>query len=353
MYRTRRTRLALAIGLWIAADPCSAQEMTAHFIDVGQGEATLLEFPCGAILIDAGAQSEWYSGRLMTYLRKFFERRVDLEGTLESVIITHPHIDHNRALQRVFGEFQVNRYIDNGWTQGRGAAKARWVRRQIEEGSVGAKLVEITDDMVSAVTPRKGLTNRDIDPLKCDDCDPQIHILSARQLEDPGWASGEFGDQNNHSVVVRVDFGESSFLFTGDLEEYAIETMVDWYSQGPMLDVDVYQVGHHGSYNGTTTSLMTAMTPEFAVISCGKPGSRGRWTAYSYGHPRESTIALLEQHVTGTRTVKAVKVATGVKKFEAHTVSKAIYATPWDRTVRIRGRLDADPVWVAPTAPDP
>lgn len=348
MYMTRWTKLAFAIGLWIVADPCSAQEMTAHFIDVGQGDATLLEFPCGAILIDAGAQSEWYSGRLMTYLRKFFERRDDLEGTLESVIITHPHIDHNLALQRVFEEFQVNRYIDNGWTQGRGAAKARWVRRQIEDGNIGAKLVEITDDMIAAVDPATGLTSEEIDPIRCDGCDPEIRILSSRLLEDPGWASGEFGNQNNHSVVVRVDFGESSFLFTGDLEEPAIETMVDWYSQGHMLDVDVYQVGHHASYNGTTASLMTAMTPEFAIISCGKPGSRGRWTAYSYGHPRESTIALLEQHVTGMRAAKTVKVATRVKRFKDHTVNKAIYATPWDRTVRIRGRLDADPVWVAP-----
>ena len=349
MHMTRWTTLALAIGLWLAVRPCRGQEMTVHFIDVGQGEATLLEFPCGAILIDAGAQSAWYSGRLMTYLRSFFERRDDLEGTLDSVIITHPHIDHNRALKRIFEEFQVNRYIDNGWTQGQGAANARWVRTQIEDGNVATKLIVITDDMIAALDPRTGLTSADIDPISCDDCDPEIHILASRQLDDPGWAPGEFGNPNNHSVVVRVDFGESSFLFTGDLQEPAIETMVDWYSEGSMLDVDVYQVGHHASHNGTTTSLMTAMTPEFAVISCGKPGSRGQRTAYAYGHPRESTITLLEQHVSGTRTAEVVKIATGTKRFKKHTVSKAIYATPWDRTVRIRGRLDADPVWLPPS----
>lgn len=348
MYMTRWTKLVLLIGLWIAADPCPGQVMTAHFIDVGQGDATLLEFPCGAILIDAGAQSGWYSGRLITYLRKFFERRSDLDGTLESVIITHPHIDHNRALERVFEEFQVNRYIDNGWTRGSGGAKARWVRRQIEEGGIDSKLIVITDDMVTGVEPRTGLTSKDIDPIKCDNCDPKIHILASRLSDDPGWASGVFGNQNNHSIVVRVVFGESSFLFTGDLEEPAIETMVDWYSRGDMLDVDVYQVGHHGSYNGTTASLMTAMTPKIAVISCGKPGSRGRWTAYSFGHPRASTITLLEQHVTGMRTPEEVKIAIRTKTFKNHTVSKAIYATPWDKTVTIRGRLDADPIWVAP-----
>lgn len=348
MYMTRWTKLVLLIGLWIAADPCSGQVMTVHYIDVGQGDATLLEFPCGAILIDAGSQSEWYSGRLMTYLRKFFERREDLDGTLDSVIITHPHTDHNRALKRVFKEFQVNLYIDNGWTIGGGAAKARWVRKQIEDGNIDTKLVEITDDMVAAVDPRTGLTSADIDPIQCDESDPEIHILASRLLEDPGWAPGEFGNVNNHSIVVRVVFGESSFLFTGDMQEPAIETMVDWYSVGNMLDVDVYQVGHHAAANGTTVSLMTAMTPEIAVISCGKAGSRGSRTAYAYGHPRDSTITLLEQHVTGTRTPKPVKIATRPKKFENHTVSKAIYATPWDNTVRIRGRLDAEPIFVAP-----
>lgn len=350
MYMTRWTKLVLLIGLWIAADPCSGQEMTAHYIDVGQGDATLLEFPCGAILIDAGSQSEWYSGRLMSYLRKFFERREDLEGTLDSVIITHPHTDHNRALQRVFAEFQVNRYIDNGRTEGSGgAAMARWVRTQKEEGRIDTKIVAITDDMVTAIDPRTGLTSADIDPIQCDDCDPEIHILASRLLEDPGWAPGAFGNPNNHSIVVRVVFGESSFLFTGDMQKPAIETMVDWYSAGDMLDVDVYQVGHHAADNGTTLSLMTAMTPEIAVISCGKPGSRGPRTAYKYGHPRASTMTLLEQHVNGTRIDKLVKIATRPKKFKSHTVSKAIYATAWDRTVKIRGRLNADPMWVAPS----
>lgn len=72
----------------------------------------------------------------------------------------------------------------------------------------------------------------------------------------------------NHSLVIRVAFGEASFLFTGDLETRAIETLVEYYEGSGLLDVDVYQVGHHGSYNGTSDEIMRAIVrPEIAVIA--------------------------------------------------------------------------------------
>ncbi len=344
MHKRCSLTIALMFALWIAPTASYGQTMTVHFIDVGQADATLLEFPCGAILIDAGSQSKWYTGRLVSYLRKFFERRDDLEGTLDVVFITHPHDDHNRALQRIMDEFQVDRYIDNGWTQGRGARPARWVRKQIEKGNLDTELTEITDDQITALNHRNGLTNGEIDPIRCEACDPRIRILSSRQLDNPGWPYGAFSNPNNHSIAIRVDFGNSSFLFTGDLQDPAIETMVEWYGDTEELDVDVYQVGHHGAENGTTQSLLEAMTPEMAVISCGKASSRGNRTAHTFGHPRKTTVILLENHVNGVRAPSRVKVATGVKKFESRTIAKEIYATGWDGTVRIQGRLDADPI---------
>ena len=93
MYMTRRAKLALAIGLWIAAAACSGQEMTAHFIDVGQGDATLLEFPCGAILIDAvilGYATSWVvPGRLGELVRPALlagRQRLPLGPCLGSVV---------------------------------------------------------------------------------------------------------------------------------------------------------------------------------------------------------------------------------------------------------------------------
>jgi beta-lactamase superfamily II metal-dependent hydrolase len=94
--------------------------MYVYYISVGQADATLLEFPCGAILIDAGAQDDNYSDTLVNYLKNFFDKRPDLNNTLEAIIIIHNHIDYIRVLKDVVKNFTVKRYIDNGQTQGVG-----------------------------------------------------------------------------------------------------------------------------------------------------------------------------------------------------------------------------------------
>src|SRR5689334_2104015 len=108
---------AFQLFLWTAAyfigHPSRAQEanvMNAHYINVGQGAAVLLEFPCGAILIDAGAQDDHYKKNLVDYLTKFFDRRKDLNKTIALLMITHPHIDHNEALKEVADKFRIERY---------------------------------------------------------------------------------------------------------------------------------------------------------------------------------------------------------------------------------------------------
>jgi competence protein ComEC len=84
--------------------------MTFHFIDIGQGDATLLEFPCGAALIDTGGElNELFDSNkaLLAYLDAFFARRKDLGGTLDLLLITHPHIDHNRSALAVLERYTV------------------------------------------------------------------------------------------------------------------------------------------------------------------------------------------------------------------------------------------------------
>ena len=69
-----------------------------------------------------------------------------------------------------------------------------------------------------------GLTDATIDPFDCPGMNPEIRILSGRIEEKPdGWTNKDFGNPNNHSIVTRVDFGQSSFLFTGDMETEAID----------------------------------------------------------------------------------------------------------------------------------
>jgi len=153
-----------------------------------------------------------------------------------------------------------------------------------------------------------GLVNADIDPLACNDRNPEIRILQGSFKDaNPGWPEGEFENQNNHSLVTRVEFGTASFLFMGDLEVAGIELLVDYYNETPtanrLLDADVLQVGHHGSYNATTLQLLNAVTPRVAVIPVGfwmfgAAADEGRFATFDYGHPRRSTVELLASHPT-------------------------------------------------------
>src|SRR6185312_2185829 len=154
-----------------------------------------------------------------------------------------------------------------------------------------------------------GLSDAIIDAVNCPTVDPQIRVLSGKQAENPGWSDGDFENGNNKSLVIRIDYGHASFLFTGDLEEPAIETLVDYYSGTPMLDVDVWEVGHHGSANGVTASLLAAMSPEIAVMSVGLHDVDEVWTAYRYGHPRRSAGQLIEPALLFSRAPVDEQVA--------------------------------------------
>lgn len=334
------TRL-VSLCLFLVATCVSAAEpeMRAHFIDVGQGACTLLEFPCGAILIDTGGQDDEHVDHLVEYLQEFFARRTDLNNELASLIISHPHLDHTRGVKAVFSNFRVRNYLDNGIVTGSGKAGPKFVR---ENHPNVIRVINNEDDHLPSTT---GLSDEHIDPIACPDCDPVIRVLSGGLTENPGWTDGEFENQNNHSVVVRVDFGESSFLFTGDLETPAIEKLVEDYANTNLLDVDVYLCGHHGSANGTTDSLVSEMTPQVAVFGVGK-ASFGRnkprgFNTFSFGHPRRSIVELLSAAIPGRRSRPIeVEVADKARRFSPETISKRIYATGWDGDVTLTATFD-------------
>jgi len=165
-----------------------------------------------------------------------------------------------------------------------------------------------------------------------------------------GLSKEEVKNPNNHSIVLRVDYGAGSLLFTGDLEDGAIDNMVDYYAGSDSLDVDVYQVGHHGSANGTTDKLVQAMSPKLAVISMG-PYCRagidwtgGDWVGRRYGHPRTNVIEMLERGVKlEGRDDPNVHVATAPFRFESFPLTKKIYGTGWDGTIVLKVKKDG---WV-------
>jgi competence protein ComEC len=327
----------------------SEERAAAHFVKAGQANCTVLEFPCGVVLIDCGVDSH-HTDAVTTYLDKLFERRPDLNRTIEAIFITHPHIDHTSSLRPVIERFNVRRLVDSGQIEGMGGRAQRWVRQEVAEERLDLVLREVADEEIASLATITGLADAEIDPLRCDRCDPEIRILSAARYVDPGWAPGAFENANNHSLVIRIDYGSASLLFTGDLEEHAAETLVARYRGTRMHDVDVYKVGHHGSHNGTTDHLLQVMTPHIAVISMGRwdygrraGGQATPFTTFAYGHPRTTILEMLEERIRGYRS-QPVKVMAGLgsRRFQEYTVRRRIYATGWDGTIQLAFSADRD-----------
>jgi len=187
-----------------------------------------------------------------------------------------------------------------------------------------------TDEIGSA-----GFTNAVIDPVNCTGTNPVIKILWGASATNPGWSNTAFLNANNHSLVIKIEYGTSSLLITGDLEEAAQRSLLAKYNGTTLLDADVYLVGHHGSKNGTTQNLLDKITPQMALIGVGDPGRKVIWTAWAFGHPNKGILDMLQNKLTATRTTIHVHAGTGAKTFVPYTVSKAIYATGWDNNVVI------------------
>lgn len=323
----------------------SGEVARVHFVNVGQGDATLLEFPCGLMMIDAGGRTDAHGDQLVSYVESVMQRSGISE--INTIFVTHTHTDHNRSLQKIVENFPVRNYVHNGIYNGSGRHKARWMRDHRNENGRNIHSREVKQAEIAALSNRTGLTDHYIDPLNCtESTDPVFRVISGHyETNTAGWPEGEFENGNNKGIVIRVDYGESSFLFTGDMEEHAIDTLVDFYVGTPMLDVDVYQVGHHGSYNGTNTHLMQAMSPDIAVMSFGPHTVEQSWTAWAYGHPRQVLVNMLDTFIDRQRrSPKTVHIAPRTKTFIPRTMSDAIYGTGWDGTIVIEANASGQMV---------
>jgi competence protein ComEC len=326
--------------------PLPSGQMRAHFINVGQGSSVLLEFSCAAALIDTGGEkNDQFDGvqALQTYLDQFFTRRSDLKKTLSLVLITHAHIDHTRGLPMVLSRYVVRDYVDNGAETGSGGRQQKAAHAKADAGGSSMARQAVSEPEVDV---KNGLTSKIISPISCDK-DIQFHAMWGALQADGGWTKTVLNDQNDSSVVTRLDFGKTPFLFMGDLEEDVHGAMLGFFCDKlsvpcAPLHADVYHVAHHGSYNGTSPDLVAAVTPKMAVISMGPPDRNAVWTAVAYGHPRKVAVDMLEPAVTLTRsppvgaqlaTKAGSKGAASAGEFVPESISKAIYATGWDGTV--------------------
>src|SRR5688572_16078595 len=157
-------------------------QMRVHQINVGQGSATLIEFPCAAILIDAGGEQNPFcrsTDSLKAYLDAFFERRQDLKHTLQCVYLTHPHIDHTRGVDIILDPpFVIKNVVTDGMKASptSGQTKLHSKAQDSEENEdpnddIGLQPVDV------ALLGTSGFTNDIIDPVNCNGTNPVIRIL--------------------------------------------------------------------------------------------------------------------------------------------------------------------------------
>lgn len=324
----------------------TSAQMKLHFIDVGQGSACLVEFPCGAILVDAGGEKNTdfdSNEKLKAYLSDFFDRRADLKNTLQCFYITHPHIDHTRGVPTILeAKYKIKNLVTNGMETGSGKAQQTKMHKLVDMAEATPTKTDNIGFVAVSVEElgKAGLTNKVIDPINCSGVDPSIKVLWGEMIENPGISEKEFYNENNNSLVIKIEYGDASILFTGDLEESTIPMLIEKYNGTNVLDADVYVSGHHGSKNGTTVELLDKITPDYAVISMGDVTRELSWTAWAYGHPNKDVLDILQTKVKQKRKKITIQAGDGAKKFVDYTIDKAIYATGWDEDIVVVAESD-------------
>ena len=256
--------LLLALALLLCA--CGAVPQTpekaegtliVHFLDVGQADCALVELDGKYLLIDGGNRED--SQLVVSFLEQ--------QGVeeLEGVVCTHAHEDHVGGLPGVLAVYP---------------AKAVYAPTKTYASKVFDDFVHYTDQQGLEITiPKPG------DSIPMEGLD--IQVLGPVK---------SYAETNDTSLVLRIAFGETVFLFTGDMEVAAEDDLLDyWDSQPELLKADVLKVGHHGSDTSTGYRFLRQVAPEYGVISVG--------AGNSYGHPNEAPLSRLNQaEVTVLRT---------------------------------------------------
>ena len=224
----------------------SEQELTVHFIDVGQGDSILIQCANHAMLIDAGDNSKGTTVQL--YLQKQGVQKLDY------LIGTHPDADHIGGLDVVITKFDCETVMMPEVT------KENATYRDV----VSAMEYRNYKNTVPAVGAEYGLG------------DARFTIVAPNRDYEESY--------NNYSIGILLVYGENRFLFTGDAEAEAEEDML---SNGISLQADVLKIAHHGSITSSGGAFLDAVSPTYAVISCGEGND--------YGHPHSETLNSLRQ----------------------------------------------------------
>ncbi len=240
----------LLAGCSVSEETENSDSIQVHFINVGQGDCSLIVSDGYTVLIDAGESEESYV--VTSYLSELGIEKLDF------IIATHPHSDHIGGLAGVIENISADRVI----------------------------VPHIPDDeLPTTKTYRKFLEAVDSADCTLEEAYVgEVIELGISELEILAPVTDEYSDLNNFSIVSQLDYGGTSFLFTGDAES---ESEKDMMENNLLDDIDVLKVGHHGSDTSSKKKFLEVIKPDYAVISCGDN---------SYNHPNEKTVARLAEY---------------------------------------------------------
>ncbi|BDH62974.1 hypothetical protein MTP04_31040 [Lysinibacillus sp. PLM2] len=254
----------------------SGKEMTVHFIDVGQGDSILIESPNNkTMLIDGGTKSA--GDDVVQYLRSQNVTQLDY------VVATHPDADHIGGLISVLNAISIENFIDSGKVH------------------TSATFEEMLSLIQEKHIPYKVPQKDDTIPL---DKELKIDVLNADE---------NASDNNDASIVLKVTYGEVSFLLTGDAGIEIEEEML----KSEDVSATILKAGHHGSNTSSSLNFIKAVDPEATILSYGQDNA--------YGHPHYEVIENLRE--INSKIYGTAESGTVVVKTNGETYN--IFANEW------------------------
>ena len=264
-------------GSIATAQPSDGQAFQMHFIDVGQALSVLVECDGQFMLYDGGNVDD--GSLIVSYLQN--------QGVeeLQYVFCSHAHEDHVGGLAAALAYFPAN-HVYSPVTEANTKCFQDFVKYTQQQG------LQVEVPAVGTVWPLGSATVTLLGPVK------------------------QYDETNDTSLVLRIDYGSTSFLLTGDMESDAERDLVE---SGANLKADVLQVGHHGSSTSSSYIFLNAVLPEMGIISCGVNNK--------YGHPHEETLSILRDAGVVVYRTDLMGTITIGSDGANYTVSSEHYAT--------------------------